>query len=119
MGWTFTKSSRADLIEEITRDQSLANGGVCRTLRKSFRGNVMYTLLAETREGKTTKLIGVTLLAREGSSWGYKDMDETMGPHYYDCPLSFLDEADAPRNETAAEWRATVRERATTKVGAR
>jgi hypothetical protein len=41
--------------------------------------------------------------------WGYKDLDETVGPTAIDCPLSYL---DAPHREPvgyAAEWRNRVR----------
>lgn len=114
MGWTFINGkSRADIIRDCTADHELVGGGRLRTLRKSFRGNTMYTLLEmQSRDGTTTKFIGVTLLQRSGDAWGYKDMDETAEPFYYDCPLSFLDEADAPSCESATKWRQTVRDRA-------
>jgi hypothetical protein len=114
MGWTFIRgASRSDIITEVTKDQSLADGGVLRTLRKCLRGNTMYSLLECTRPGKKVKLISVTLLQRSSDGWGFKEMDETCGPYYYSCPLSFLLEADAPENETARQWRQSVRDRIT------
>jgi hypothetical protein len=41
--------------------------------------------------------------------WGYKDMDESMHPYYYDCPLRLLD-ATKPDGEES-EWRKAVRAR--------
>ncbi|MCA9380929.1 hypothetical protein KC678_01565, partial [Candidatus Dojkabacteria bacterium] len=38
-------------------------------------------------------------------SWGYKDMDESMHPYYYNCPLSFLDMTPV----ACEEWRQHVR----------
>lgn len=111
MGWTFIHGiTRADLVRDCTASHNLAGGGHLRTLRKSFRGNTMYSLLERSHEGKTIKFLSVTLFERSGDAWGYKDMDESSEPFYYDCPLSLLDEADAPETESAAQWRQTVRE---------
>jgi hypothetical protein len=41
--------------------------------------------------------------------WWHKDMDESMGPYYFSCPLSLLDGASEPVNESAREWRDNVR----------
>jgi len=112
MGWTFPfNASRSDVVEDLTRDQKTANGGVFRTLRKCFRGNTMYALHESGPEGETRKWIAVYLLQRDASSgdWGYKDMDESMHPYYFDCPVSYLDEADEPTSDGAREWRAEVR----------
>jgi hypothetical protein len=118
MGWTFPYgASRAQVIEEITRDQENAAGGFFKTHRKCFKGNTMYAL-HETgpvgEDGRSRKWIGVYLLQRDSrdGTWGYKDMAEEMHPYYYDCPVSYLDEADEPASEHAKEWRKIVREKA-------
>lgn len=118
MGWTFIRgASRSSIIAECVADQTLTEGGVLRTLRKCLRGNVMYSLLESTRSGKTVKLIGVTLLQRSKDGWGYKSMGEAEMPYYFDCPLSFLDLADEPANESSAKWRGIVRANAAKKPG--
>jgi hypothetical protein len=110
MGWLFTHgASRKDIIEDLTRERVQENGNGIRTLRKSFRGNTMY-VLHETFGEKPLKFVIVYLLQRDAScGWGYKDMDEGMLPYYFDCPVSFLDEADEPMNENARDWREKVR----------
>ena len=45
-----------------------------------------------------------------GFNFGYKDMDETMGPYQYDCPKSILDLLSPTDNKTALEWRRLCRE---------
>jgi hypothetical protein len=40
--------------------------------------------------------------------WGYKDMDETVGPNYYSCPVEFLDMAPQPETDWARDWRLKV-----------
>lgn len=116
MGWTFPYgASRRQVIEELTRDQENAAGGFFKTHRKCFKGNTMYAL-HETgpvgTDGRSRKWIGIYLLQKHGDSWGYKDMSEDMHPYYYDCPVSYLDEADETDNVHANEWRRIVREKA-------
>lgn len=48
--------------------------------------------------------------ARDGYVFAYKDMTETAGPYYYDCPASILDLLGPPGNDHAAEWRAKCRQ---------
>jgi hypothetical protein len=115
MGWYYTHgASRRDIIDEITRENSNDEGSF-RTLRKCFRGNTMYALHESGKHGEPRKWIGVYLLQRgskECPGWGYKPMDESMEPYFYECPVSYLDAADEPISETARRWRAKVRERA-------
>jgi len=113
MGWLFTQgASKTDVIRELTRDQS-TDERVYRTLRKCLRGNTMYALVESGPVGETRKWIGVFMLGSERDfGWGYKDVDESMGPVQCDCPVSYLDEADEPVNEYAREWRETCRTRA-------
>ena len=113
MGWTFPYgASRRDVIEELTREQSTPLR-VFRTLKKCFRGNTMYALHESVPvEGPPTRFLVVYLLQRSGGDWGYKDIEESMGPYYYDCPVSYLDAATEPTSDSAREWRAEVRAQA-------
>jgi hypothetical protein len=113
MGWYYTDgASRSDIIDELTKEQ-VTESTVFRTLRKCFRGNTMYALHESgPPEGPMTKWLSVYLLQRHKDSWGYKPLPETALPYYFDCPLSYLDEADPAANEDAKEWRRTVREAA-------
>ena len=45
-----------------------------------------------------------------GRSWGYKDMDENMGPYRYGCPARILDLLTTTDNDSANKWRASCRE---------
>src|SRR3546814_18208075 len=47
--------------------------------------------------------------ARDGCTFGYKDMTETMGPCESDCPAAILDELTETDNAYASEWRARSR----------
>ena len=111
MGWLFTQgASRRDIIEELTKEQ-VTDKRVFRTLRKCFRGNTMYALHESGEPGNLRKWVCVYLLQRDGHyGWGYKDIDETMGPVEKDCPVSYLDAADPATSKYAIEWREEVRQ---------
>lgn len=49
---------------------------------------------------------------REGTIFGYKDMDEDMGPCEADCPESILDLLTPTDRPYAVKWRARCRENA-------
>lgn len=98
MGWYYTHgASRADIIREITEPQ--ASGLV--TVRKFTSGNTLWTV----HDGPSGRWLGCYLLSRSRDGWGYKPMEESMGPYYYSCPLAFL--AEAPI--ACPEWRDGVR----------
>ena len=122
MGWYYTHgATRGDVITELTTD-TVTEERIFRTLRKCFRGNTMYALHEGGKPGETKKWLSVYLLQRgtsDSPGWGYKPMDETMGPYHCDCPVSYLDEADEPMGDNAKEWREACRERAAKRTSKR
>lgn len=109
MGWLFKPgSSRSDLIRELTTGWSNDTvTAVC--LTHTLRGNVLWTVWEHRfhNDQPTSRFIGCDLLLYhpKNACWGYKSMDESMGPCYYTCPLSFL----AMTPTLNPEWRAVVR----------
>lgn len=79
-------------------------------IKVMLRGNKIWYLY-QTPEGKKT--IGLTLIksggSGSGSGYGEKRLSESMGPSYYDCPLSLLEKADEAPDEWAEIWREDVR----------
>lgn len=119
MGWTYPYgASRRQIIAELTPAEVLReNGSRFRTLRHCCRGNVLYALHESVApDGTSTRWIGVSLMQRYGDSWGYKDLSENEHPYYYNCPVSYLDEAGETSNEHAKEWRKACRENAAKKA---
>jgi hypothetical protein len=98
MGWTGIPGiDKAGLVKEC-----LSGCSPYTVQDHSLNGNELWVLMAKPGE---KPLIVLFLLSGTGGMWGYKDMDESMGPYYVKCPLKFL--ALAPSvNE---EWRAKVR----------
>ena len=99
MGWTFLYDApeKRDVIEDCTRGSDKL-----KCVRKAVHGNELWTIWHNTETN--CKYIVLFLLARRDSNWGYKDMTESMGPFYYQCPLSFLDEVPVANEE----WREKV-----------
>ncbi len=107
MGWLFSSrwETRAELVKHLQRPDRFLPG---KRLASRVIGN-HHWYLAETNG---TTWIGLDLMQGGGSrdpGWGYKDLDETVGPTALDCPLSFLDRASEPVHY-AIEWRQRVRE---------
>jgi hypothetical protein len=117
MGTYYTPgASRADIIRELLDDVAPYTNSQCETVERQIlahclRGNVLWTANEVHVDGKLAdRWIGCYVLVRRGRTWGYKPMDESMGPHYFTCPVSYLDLAQPePTDSTAVEWRAKVR----------
>ena len=111
MGWTFTRgATRNDVIEEITA----TTGNDERTFRtvkrkvvREYDELVLWAVHESVpHRGKSTRFIGCHLLREDPSfGWGYKSMDESMGPNYVSCPVSYLGLAPT----ACAWWRNLVR----------
>lgn len=102
-------STRREMIEEVSQSWENETTKVTR-LRYCTRGNTLYALMqTEKKDQPTTRWILVALLLRASDGWGYKPMDESMGPCEVDCPLEYLNEATEPVNDWAREWRERVR----------
>lgn len=92
MGWTFfSKATKAQVIRECKED----------TCRSKMIGDRLWTV--KSCGGKL--IIVVYLLEKNGNRWGYKDISETEGPCYYDCPVEYLSLVPA----TNEAWREKVR----------
>ena len=110
MGWTFSYGmKRAALIAErtATREWKGKDGVAVKdvVLASCYRGGVFkgtfYAVHERThtpKRGPSTseRWLEVTLMEchtypEHGPSWGYKDMEESMGPCEVSCPLGYLE----------------------------
>ena len=89
-----------------------------KVLRSALAGMRVYYAAVEHIRLDTGKrdVFAVVCLVRynprdkEGYIFGYKDMDETMGPCESDCPASILDLLTPIDAKYALDWRARCRE---------
>lgn len=122
MGWYYPhgvnrKELIAQRVEEWERDTGeLLVKSTC--LKHCYRGGVFSGVLWSVWERTFTKdskevqpsqrWIGVDLLHCYQGEWGYKPLDESMGPYYFSCPLSYLDLVPLDRYGGNSEWREAV-----------
>lgn len=100
MGWLYGWSCRKNLIDHLVRDNGL------RTVAYCLKGNNLWAV--HEHEGKRWICLYLIRGRNDHNGWGYKELDETMHPYYYNCPLSYLDMCE--EIESSREWRAAVRE---------
>ncbi len=131
MGWTsyhanYYKNGRIDRKAECDAmwNNSLDNGRF-KVLKSAMVGSVYYAAIQIVKEknenneyvevsAEKRRTIGVVFLTqtdmRNYYNFYYKDMEETMGPGYYDCPKGILDLLTPTDSEYALEWRKKCRE---------
>ena len=104
MGWLFGWDTRKQLVDH------LCYGNGVETLKRKFVGNNMWAV-QRTKEGVVFACLYLIQGGRN-NDWGYKDVDETMGPYKHDFPVSWLDLLSPCDSEYSISWRKKVRERA-------
>lgn len=97
--------SRMDVVDTLVNQYT--NDGFRIIDRKATNWGRHLWMLIQPKEGPS--FICLFKLSSYEGDWGYKDIDESMGPCACECPVSLLDQADPPTNQYAAEWRARVR----------
>jgi hypothetical protein len=123
MGWLFPYgASRKSLIAERTEgweraSESMVTKSVC--LAHCYRGGVFSGVLWSVWERTFTKdnesvapaqrWIQCDLLRSSPDGWGYKDMEESMHPYFYSCPLGYLKLVPMEQFGGHEQWRDGVR----------
>lgn len=110
MGWLFCSPSKQDMVRKLKTDGYLFDPEKATILKTATVGNALWMAVKRRDTGEV--FISLSLLSQHNKQWGHKDLDESVHPYYYDCPLSLLELATEPVDEQAAEWRERVRERA-------
>lgn len=111
MGWTFTHRPKGLTTREwfernLSSDQ--------RFLATATKDGVFYAAVenlptATYKPGAVWGLVTLTKWTSGHHNYGWKDMDETMGPYEANCPDRILDLLTPIDSEWANEWRARCR----------
>lgn len=119
MGWLFMSSlkghagPREYLDAQFTHETEMAKTRVLRSALVSTR--TYYAAVECIRADRPREVVAVVCLVkynprdREGYIFGYKGMDEGMGPCEAACPAAVLDLLTPTENEHALDWRARCR----------
>ncbi len=106
MGITVCRATRDQLIERLLSPDYHV------TLARHLIQDRLWCVKGYTKDGVERLYIALFLLIPyPPNEYGYKDMDESCHPYFYDCPLHMLEmvEPYAPLG-SAADWRKRVRE---------
>lgn len=126
MGWLFMPrgsmgghaTAKSYLDNQFTYERAQDDGSSrgLKMLASSCPGNRVYYAAAQVMtNGKGGEIFAIVCLvrwnprARDGYIFGYKDMDESMGPCEADCPAHILDLLTPTDKDYAREWRARCR----------
>ena len=96
--------SRQDVVDDLV--QQYSTGGFTIIDRKATQFGRHLWMLIQPKEGPS--FICLFLLSSYKGDWGYKPVDESMGPAQWDCPVSLIQQADPPTTEYATNWRNEV-----------
>ena len=122
MGWTsynathYNKNGQVDVIAEVN---SILNWESeyqkCEVLKSSRHGSTVYSAVKSTNKTNGFEQVFATIFLtsvdnRSYYNFSYKDMDETCGPCYNDCPKAILDLLTPTDSKYANDWRNACRE---------
>ena len=121
MGWLYMKSlkghsgPRQYLDAQFTYERPDAISKVLRSALVGMRVYYAAVELIRIATGAREVWAAICLVRynprdREGYIFGYKDMEESMGPCECDCPESILNLLTPTDREYAVQWRARCRE---------
>jgi hypothetical protein len=105
MGWTYFQAPAGKRSLEILRGEWPS----LRFIDAEQIGSTVYAAVS-TSKAPADVFALVVLIDRRNGQFGYKDMDEGMGPYECQCPARILDKLSATANSYALEWRAKCRE---------
>lgn len=108
MGWTTGWHSKEQVIEHC-----LDWGSKFNSLAHTVRGNRLW-VLKQYNEGERAGevFVALYLISNSKGEWGYKDLDDSVGPYYFDCPLSYIEKtikSGRKLSEWTVEWHEKVR----------
>jgi hypothetical protein len=117
MGWDFSHVAPGTKTLDVLK----AEFGADRIVSGAVVGSTAYLAVTHEHEGQPVVLGVVVLTQRRRNdfyNFGYKVVDETMGPYEAQCPKRILDLLTDPLNDYAAEWRDRCRENLAAKAKA-
>jgi len=101
MGWTFTHKPKGSIKKFFEKE---FNSDTCKVVDCKVKNFVAY-IAYQTPKAIIALVCLLKYQRNDYFNFGYKDMDETMGPYYYDCPVSILNQLTPIGSELANKWR--------------
>ena len=120
MGWTGTyvgyNPKGKERIEMAIHQEGLSfrndeTKTMSEVIDSALVGNTIYCAVHYTSPTEDCVYASVILTRYGSGEFVTKEMSESMGPGYYDCPKRILDKLTACENDYAMEWREKCREK--------
>ena len=117
MGWTYSESFTKDnvLSDILSNSSKVIDYYVDEAFDECEDTKfVVYALKEFNLNGRSYKSIDVIIVREEfdpykkRSEIGYKELNESEFPYYFNCPQNLIDMADPPVNDYAKRWRDAV-----------
>lgn len=123
MGWTHcfdgrrkpdgTIDRKFECDRLLTWETKDADGNITssgKVLKSAMVGSTYYAAV-KNHKGEVWAAVFLTCgrTRHDGTAWGYKDMEETMGPNEDKCPASILALLSPTENKWANDWRERCR----------
>lgn len=117
MGWTFTHkpegiTAKEFLVKEFTEDSERASFKVLKSAVKLHVGyfQIERIIKATGERSVFALVVHIQRCPSDHHNFGWKEVEESMGPYEVDCPLDILDGLDETTSEYALRWRKDVLE---------
>ena len=116
MGWTYSHKPKWQTVQSFLEERfnCVNESGSWKILKCKSSIREAYIALEVIHTGQPRRVVGVVCLLgydkKSHYNFGYKDMDEGMGPYSYNCPAEILDMLTPTDNEYALKWREKCRE---------
>lgn len=125
MGWliSYNKLRHGETVDDRMRKEMSwstsdeKSGSKHEIVASATVGSTWYAAVKNTSPDSasyTFTLICLTSKGKSGKGFGYKDMDETVGPCEINCPKRILDLLTPTDNEYANKWRDACHEKRAT-----
>lgn len=114
MGWDFSHREPG-MTTRLFFDREFSHGtedALTEFVGTAMVGTTFYAALRTISTGEVCALVCLTHRERGYYNFGYKDMDESMGPGEAQMPAKLLDLLTLTDSQWAGEWRARCRRNA-------
>lgn len=112
MGWTssYIWNSKQSMVNHCIDESTW--GAKTEVIKHSVRGNHVWVLVKDKASEEISVVLFLISKFNDGE-WGYKDLCDSSGPFYYDCPVSFIKSTqESPRKlcDRTKNWHTEVKQ---------
>ena len=106
---------KKELDEEVFKEEDSLDGSIhYKTLKSAMFGSTYYAAIEKTIKATNERQVFAVVCltsfnTKDYHNFSFKDMDETMEPYKYDCPISILKLLTPTDNPSANRWREKCR----------